>query len=398
MDDLPNDLRIQFYSSARAEVTQRIALRDQTLIAYVVAAGGYLGLTAPAQSTTTLTPQNILTEIALVAVPPIISLVFTFVILQHHVMIGIIGDYLRSLFPADNKIWEQFYIRAKDKGYLFARTASQALLLAIPVIYVFIFMARALPVVWGNEYLTRVVLAKLILDLIVLVVIIWQHIWAYVVRCRTDRVGDKTGAPPYPSQKRRRPMGRTLLGIAIFRSSLGALVLLLFRSHSFGLIWACILALILAEASDLADGAIARTFSTPTLAGYLQDSIADKIFNFGCLLALATEFRWIHYLIWGLLIREFLILATRIIDTKIDISLKRFKPHVVLYAVFVRTGIFGFLVTSLNTGRPAAFLEFLSYLALAAAAAWGAINIVQTIFFRVVPTDSLESPEVLLEK
>ena len=193
-------------------------------------------------------------------------------------------------------------------------------------------------------------------------------------------------------------MGRTLLGIAIFRSSLGALVLLLFRSHSFGLIWACILALILAEASDLADGAIARTFSTPTLAGYLQDSIADKIFNFGCLLALATEFRWIHYLIWGLLIREFLILATRIIDTKIDISLKRFKPHVVLYAVFVRTGIFGFLVTSLNTGRPAAFLEFLSYLALAAAAAWGAINIVQTIFFRVVPTDSLESPEVLLEK
>jgi len=81
------------------------------------------------------------------------------------------------------------------------------------------------------------------------------------------------------------------LGIAVFRSCLGGFVLATFRPEHPLLIVACLVALVLAEGSDLIDGAIARKFSRPTLAGYMQDSIADKIFNFGCLLALTTEFR-----------------------------------------------------------------------------------------------------------
>lgn len=84
---------------------------------------------------------------------------------------------------------------------------------------------------------------------------------------------------------------------------------------------------------------------------------------------------------WGLLIREFLILATRITDSNIVSTLKRFRRHVVLYALFVRSGIFGFLIASLNAGRMATVWEFLSYVMLAAAIVWGAINFIQMIFY-----------------
>ncbi len=369
------------------------------MIAYIVAAGTYLGLVAPGQTSTTLTSQNIASELALAAVPPIISLVFTYVILQHHVMIGILGDYLRSLFPEDCNIWENFYIQTRDKGYLKVRTISQALLLAIPVIYTFTFMKRAVPVAYGNKSLTFAVIMMLIFDTSVLGVIIWQHIWAYGVRSRTDRLKTKPlnrVAMQSPAPRlglSGRPLGRTLLSIAIFRACLGGFVLIAFRPEHPRLIIACLAALGLAEASDLIDGAIARKFSTPTLAGYLQDSIADKIFNFGSLLALATIFPWIHFMVWGLLTREFLILAARITDSKIEVSLKRFKSQVIWYALFVRTGIFGFLVASLNAGRLAAICALLSYVILAAAVFWGAIGIIQMIFFRGrTPTTMPQEP------
>ena len=390
MDDVPNDQKIQFYSAARAEVTQRIALRDQTLIAYIVAAGAYLSLVAPEQASATLTSENILREIGLAAIPSIISLVFTYVILQHHVMIGTLGEYLRSLFPQDYNIWENFYVLSRDKRYLLARTFSQALLLTVPIIYTGTFMFRAIPVACGNKGPTVALVSIFTFDVFVIGLIVRQHFWAYRERCRTDRVNAQSpnGLRMQPSatapgiNEKRRPLGRTLLGLAVFRACLGGLVLVAFRPQYPRLIIVCIAAFVLAEASDLVDGAIARRFSRPTLAGYLQDSIADKIFNFGCLFALAGRFQWVEFAAWGLLIREFLILAARITDSEIAISLKRFKRHVVLYAVFVRSGIFGFFVSSLNAGRVATILEFLSYAALAAAVVWGAINIIQMIFYR----------------
>lgn len=390
MDDVPDNQKIQFYSAARAEVRQRIALRDQTLIAYIVAAGTYLGLVAPAQVSATLTSQNILKEIGLAAIPPVISLVFTYIILQHHVMIGILGEYLRGLFPEGHYIWENFYVSSRDKRYLRARTISQALLLAVPVIYTFAFMYGAIPVAHGSVRPSLAVIGLLIFDIVVMVVIVWQHVWAYGERCRTDRVKSQSvnglrmqsPATRLDISKQRRPWGRTLLGLAVFRSCLGGLVLAAFRPQHPRLIIVCLVALVLAVASDLVDGQIARRFSIPSVAGYLQDSIADKIFNFGCLFALTVRFQWMEFIVWGLLIRELLILAQRITDSGIEVSLKKFKRHVVLYSVFVRSGIFGFFVASFNTGRMAAICEVLSYVMLTAAVVWGAINIIQMIFYR----------------
>jgi len=176
------------------------------------------------------------------------------------------------------------------------------------------------------------------------------------------------------------------LGIAILRASLGGFVLVAFKPGNPQLIGACLAAFVLAEASDLADGAIARRLSTPNLFGYLQDSIADKLFNFGCLLALSRQFEFMPFIVWGLLTREFLILATRILDRNISSSLKRLRTQVVLYAVFVRVGIFGFLVQSVVANGMAAILETLSYAMLLTAVVFGAINIAQTISI------SLKSP------
>ena len=38
-----DDLRLQFYNSARAELIARVGFRDTALIAYVVTIGGYFG-------------------------------------------------------------------------------------------------------------------------------------------------------------------------------------------------------------------------------------------------------------------------------------------------------------------------------------------------------------------
>jgi len=187
----PDDQKMQFYAAARAEVTQRIALRDQTLIAYVVAAGGYLGLVAPSQVTVTLTPQNVFQEIAIVVVLPVISLVFTYVILQHHIMIGVLGNYLRSLFPPDFNLWERFYTQSRDKGYLRARTFSQALLLVLPLFYTFFFLLRTIPIMGTDALLQGIVPVVLMFDVFVLAAIVRLHFWAYGVRRESDRM-DKT--------------------------------------------------------------------------------------------------------------------------------------------------------------------------------------------------------------
>ena len=85
-----------------------------------------------------------------------------------------------------------------------------------------------------------------------------------------------------------------------------------------------------------------------------------------------------------------------ITDRDIEVSLKRFKPHVVVYALLVRLGILGFFITALNGGRIAMIGGILSYILLGLAVVWGAINIVQSIFFRSVSTSSTPSAEVLV--
>jgi hypothetical protein len=120
----------QFYESARDELIQRLALRDQTMIAYIATAGAYFGfIVAPAEGASSAAGQPA-TQLALMMALPVISLVFTYIITQHHVMIGRIGVYTRSVYPDSDSHWDHHYVNWEDKRYLSARTVSQGLLLA----------------------------------------------------------------------------------------------------------------------------------------------------------------------------------------------------------------------------------------------------------------------------
>jgi phosphatidylglycerophosphate synthase len=104
--------------------------------------------------------------------------------------------------------------------------------------------------------------------------------------------------------------------------------------------WIAICAAALAQASDQLDGWIARKWSYPTLAGYAQDSVADKLFHAGCLLGLGREFPLVPFILWAVLSREFIIMALRMLESEVQLSLKKFKSYSVLYATFLRIGIF----------------------------------------------------------
>lgn len=181
-----NSERQMFFQSARAEIVQRLALRDQSLIAYIVAAGAYLGFVVQPQLKPASDPKEIVIGMAILIVLPILSLLFTYVILQHHIIIGRLGEYIRSLYPDNPDCWECFYPVWKDRTYLTARTISQALLLIMPTGYTTIFVLEDFELITSKLMYAAIVSAMGLIDTSVVVVIIFLHINAYRKRLQTD--------------------------------------------------------------------------------------------------------------------------------------------------------------------------------------------------------------------
>jgi hypothetical protein len=172
------------YESARNELIQRLTLRDQALIAYIATAGAYFGLVvAPA---TDGNGRDVAMEAALVLVLPILSLVFTYVILQHHVMIGKIGEFTRTIMPVNVSHWDSFYASWPDKSYLSARTVSQALLLIMPIVYAASFTLKVIPLSIPDLSTLIFVYFVLLADVVMFLLIVRLHIWAYRLRKNTD--------------------------------------------------------------------------------------------------------------------------------------------------------------------------------------------------------------------
>ena len=180
---------IAFYESARAEMISRITLRDQSLIAYIATAGAYFGFIVERRSDKIGTTSDILLECAIVLVLPILSLVFTYVILQHHIMIGKLGEYTRSIFPAGNPHWDHTYASWNDKRYLSARTIAQALLLIMPVAYTALFVFRVFPALKSD--IDRLIVSSVLLfDGGALLMIVRLQVWAFQLRRTTDYVAN----------------------------------------------------------------------------------------------------------------------------------------------------------------------------------------------------------------
>jgi phosphatidylglycerophosphate synthase len=164
-----------------------------------------------------------------------------------------------------------------------------------------------------------------------------------------------------------RAWGRTLLAIAMFRAALGAVVLVSLQLSLPHAAAVSVCAFGMAQLSDHFDGWLARRYSTPNLAGYLQDSISDKLFHVGCLLGLGVTFTWIGVLLWGVLARELLLMGLRVVAVDVEQLLTRFKFLSVAYAGLLRLGILAFLL--------APFAPTASWLRFSSALGYGLVSL-----------------------
>jgi phosphatidylglycerophosphate synthase len=144
-----------------------------------------------------------------------------------------------------------------------------------------------------------------------------------------------------------RPFGTVLLFIACFRAALGGLFIILFDVTDKNFVTYCIFIIILAQASDHIDGFIARKYSTPCPEGYIQDSIADKLFHFGVLLAVQREFDLSPIIVWLVIMRDLIIIAMRIMAKEIIKDLPKYKVYSILFAMLLRGGLLIFVVIPL---------------------------------------------------
>jgi hypothetical protein len=179
-----DDLRVAIYESSRDELIERIRLRDQGLIVYIASAGAYFEFFVKG-SGQLKTPRDFLVESAVVMVLPLISLVFTFVILQHHIMIGRIGRFLQLNYPTPAH-WDSHYASWSTKDYLKARTWAQGLLMVIPLAYAASFALSAIPAAKGVGWLQFLIGGTLALDTAILAFIVSLHRHAIRVRKETD--------------------------------------------------------------------------------------------------------------------------------------------------------------------------------------------------------------------
>ncbi len=82
-------LALAFYNAARAEVVQRLALREQTLLAWITTMGVVIGFSASKTNPSSFDPK-------LIRLVPLLCLPFGLMIHRHNLIIRYIGEYIRG--------------------------------------------------------------------------------------------------------------------------------------------------------------------------------------------------------------------------------------------------------------------------------------------------------------
>jgi phosphatidylglycerophosphate synthase len=148
-----------------------------------------------------------------------------------------------------------------------------------------------------------------------------------------------------------RRFGRTLVAIAVFRAGIGLAIVILFDPTVGTSIETCFVLLLVGFVSDQVDGWLARRYSTPNVAGYLQDAVSDKLLHVASLIALSRQFELIGIALWLVVARELTLLAIRIVSPSIEIALKRYRWQSLAYAACLRLGLVGFFLIAYSGQR-----------------------------------------------
>ena len=141
--DLDKDPWLAFYEAARAEMVERIRLRDAALLAYVVFLGAYFGFALEPEMLPA-TGGNWHHAIQLVALP-VVSLIFTLVVLQHHLLISHLAHYITmELLPAAGvRHWDAWCTAHSGEAKNVTRRSAQGLILIVPSFYALVRFVHA---------------------------------------------------------------------------------------------------------------------------------------------------------------------------------------------------------------------------------------------------------------
>jgi hypothetical protein len=141
-----------------------------------------------------------------------------------------------------------------------------------------------------------------------------------------------------------RRFGRTLITIAVCRAGIGLAIVVTFDPAIRTTNLVCFGLLLIGLASDQIDGWLARRYSTPNVAGYLQDAVSDKLLHVASLIALSRRFELLGIAVWLVVARELTLLAIRVVVPNIQVALKRYRWQSLVYAGLVRIGLIGFFL------------------------------------------------------
>jgi len=135
-----------------------------------------------------------------------------------------------------------------------------------------------------------------------------------------------------------RPLNTVLACISFSRVLAGFAILLLLRGGDQGSAFIAICLVVIAQVTDHLDGFVARKFSQPSVLGYVQDSLADKIFQFSVLVALFREYEIPSAILVIVFSREVSILAIRSVKSFSHAKLIAMKTHSIAYNGALRIG------------------------------------------------------------
>ena len=184
-------LQTIFYNSARSELIERIKLRDAALLAYITVVGTFLGFILY-KNWTIVDDSSFLVQLAL----PILCLIFTLVILQHHQIIGKLAHYTQWEvgFSSQETHWDASASLHGNRKHLNSRTIAQMLVLVFPLLEYAIFMWSNRPlfrqarIIFGASLDMRVIayIILILLDFGVAGYIIYLHLTSLKGRLDTD--------------------------------------------------------------------------------------------------------------------------------------------------------------------------------------------------------------------
>lgn len=191
-----DELVTKIYESARAEIIQRIALRDQALMAYVAIIGGYLFfLVSRFKDGGFEIKDNVCTEFTLSFPLPIICLLFTFIVIQHHLVISDLGRFLKNEWPKNlgrTKVlhWDDSNsLRDRAEFIQLIRTLAQCVSLLVPLGFEVIMYSKNFSTLQSQCCVLLTLSALLFVTSAALIVGI--HVWAHFQRTAAIRTSEQ---------------------------------------------------------------------------------------------------------------------------------------------------------------------------------------------------------------